>query len=282
MTEYQGIGEISVFRSPVWYLRQIKKCYVEFGRNLVSNNAFGNHFVMRLISIFWIIFLIVFTIALVKLIMRHEIRFRNFMICILVLFCMPVTSLLFYLGSEDVFYHILMKESLALCWLFPIIYVDQELRNNKGRLVGEIVTCILAVILGNTAIGDNILYLSLYTSYEKTFALENRIVYRVEQLSTEELKCVYIHENLRGEDYSDNNLDQADIDAIATKTGIIPYAYNTHVWFINHYIGGNYSIPTEGQIADIRNSEEFNAMPVWPADESVEIIKDVIVVKLGH
>lgn len=276
------MDKITLFRSPFWYLRQTKKCYIEFVKALLYNNAFGNNFIIKMAFGFWVIFCILLVTMMVQKFIRQKTKRGSIAFAGFAIFCLPIASLLFYLTSDEIRYHILMKESIALCWVLPVMCIDQALVYNEGKLVREIMTGMLLIILGNTAVGTNILYLSLYTSYEKTYALENRIVYKIEEINTENLKGLYIHENVNSDDYSDQNFEQVDIDGIATKNGIIPYVYYTHVFFINQYIGGNYRLPTGEQIADIKATAEFATMPVWPEEGAVQIINNVIVVNLGN
>ena len=62
--------------------------------------------------------------------------------------------------------------------------------------------------------------------------------------------------------------------------GIIPYRDIIYARMINYYLGGNYVVDWEKNDA-VRDSAVFADMKVWPEKGSVEIIDDVIVVKMG-
>ena len=52
--------------------------------------------------------------------------------------------------------------------------------------------------------------------------------------------------------------------------------------YIRNFLGIRYEIlDSEEQIEEIRKSEEFQKMPIWPSVGCTELIGDVIVVKLG-
>ena len=132
---------------------------------------------------------------------------------------------------------------------------------------------------------DNISYLASHISYEKSYAISERIVDRVEQTEGyKDMESIYLCGNIDQEKYDDVNFKNKSV----IGNNIIPYETKTYTFFINIYLGENYTLLNDmdrsgmDKIEEIQRTLEFQDMPVWPELGCTKLIDNVMVVKLSE
>ncbi|MCM1185641.1 MAG: hypothetical protein NC251_01005 [Lachnoclostridium sp.] len=176
-----------------------------------------------------------------------------------------------------------MVQSVALIWILGVMWLDNMEQNKLYAVVKEVMVLILLLNIGNYIVGANISYFGFYNGYEKTTALFTRVVDRIEQLpDIDSAKYLYVGGAIKDE-YQDQSFLRPLNNMTGVRYGIIPYYYPIYVYMINQHIGGNYAIVYEQTDKDnIIFTKEYQEMPEWPAEGSVRLIDNVIVVKFSE
>lgn len=291
LLEYQGISDASLLKPLDEYFAVVKECWPELLRLMFKDNMYGNEVVAGLVMFFWSGALALFLVKCVKEIKRK--RYVN-VICSVVFFALlPIAVYCVKFLSENVVYHKLMVQSVAVIWLIPIIVLDNiEFKKPIiSKVCAEILLILLLINYGNWIIGNNICYVSMHKAYEKGYALALRIADRIEQIPDFETtdflyvagtEYMRIGETADSNLYLDSDLYRVTQSMTGISASIIQYANPLYVFMINEYIGGDYeTLYTQDEISAIKDSVKYKEMPTWPREGSVGIINNVIVVKMA-
>lgn len=280
LTSYQGISDSTLIHPLHWYFKRFFDSFKDI-IHLFVTDAYENKYALIAITIIWSVIILFVICRMVSLL-------RNKMVTCaiwggLAILLIPMAVYCLRLLSDGVNYYGLMVESIAFVWILPIMILDESISvSRKGRrnkaVLAAMVICYL-VNLWNYVIVDNISYLASSIAYEKSYALSERIVDRMEQTEGyENMEYVYFYGDVETEKYEDVRFQNKSVNG----NKIIPYANIPYTYFINIYIGGNYEVLNNAQrMSEIQESLEFQNMPVWPTAGCTKMIGKVMVVKLG-
>lgn len=204
-------------------------------------------------------------------------------VAVSVIVLMPVFYYAVYFTSSEVEYHMLMVYAIVTFYILAICFFDDVDMEQKIPLkVGASATwlAIIAVII-NFGIVANISYFNMHIKYEKSLALADRVLTRIEAL----------------EDYKEiNNIavigypklyspltSKTIPEAIPSITGsagesFLQSSYHYQKLFEVYYGVGIMAAPAQ-KIEEIQKTTQFKEMGVWPATSSVQIIDGTVVVK---
>ena len=280
LSSYQGIAESTLLHAPIWYAEKICDSYKKTYLTILRDDIFDNSFIQGCVFVLCIVCLCMIVYRSAGLFMQREwgLMLRLWSGLLLI----PIAAFGMSFLSEGVVYHKLMMQSLALIWAIPILLLDSETANKAVHVLAELAAIGIVLNVGSYVIGDNIIYFSNKVSYEKTYALSVRLVARMEEIENyETAEYVYIAGSMN---YMDADLAGKTRYMLSRPGGDILTYYNLgYVRMINRYIGGHYEALTSAEKIDaLTSSLAYQEMPVWPAQDSVRMIDNVIVAKLSE
>lgn len=186
------------------------------------------------------------------------------------------------LNTEDV-PHILMIYSYALVFVFVIRLLELCTENPRWRMPRRFALLVCALLVFRFMSVSNIGYLHLQTAAQTTQAFANRIAMRIEEQPGYGDLAVYITGGYpyyfvqpRLEDRFPITDDMTGLRADA----VIPAAYMLNA-YLQEVLHVPVRVPYSDELERVKSSEAFQEMPSWPAEGSVAVVEDVIVVKLS-
>ena len=226
---------------------------------------------------------------------------------LIILFClaaMPLTCSMIYFLSPEVRYYMLMYAGFSLIYLLPVLLYDaltadvtnvqdadakaeagphsnSAAQNVSGSAALPLSWCcviLTTLTIFNFALIDNISYLYMTASNEKTFQLVSRMTDRIEQLDdfeTAKKLCMIGH----FEDYDTISLNLPPAMAGVRDSYIISEQAHFAA-MMDTYFGLTLETCSDEEKETIRESELFAEMDCWPAAGSVRLCGDTVVVKI--
>lgn len=182
--------------------------------------------------------------------------------------------------SPDTFYHILLRMSVSMLFVFPFaIYKDI-----KEKISVKVLACAGAVMAFSFIISANICYFNMNERYEKTYAFCVRLVDRIEQTpgykQGDEIAIL-------GGLPSSTNYPLTDItgDTLVGFFGVDgDYCVNSAdkiAEFSKHYLGVTLNIPDFERQLELVSCDEYNDLEPFPSAKSIGRIDGVWVVRLN-
>ena len=181
-----------------------------------------------------------------------------------------------------------MKMGFVVFYLiFILAYEKTEYRTEKlSNLKAWIIFVLTAVLIFTQIIIANVSYHKLEIAYEKSYGVLIRIADRIEETegADECSKILVLGALLGSEDYSAN----LPPDMTGTTDGYILRADDEIVGqsvlcsALNDYCGKNYTFVYGSEKKDITDKIDLCNLGVWPEANSVLVIDDVIVIRLGE
>ena len=175
---------------------------------------------------------------------------------------------------------------LVFYLLFVLVYEKLEFKNIKFEAVKSWAVLILTfVLIFNYILIANISYHKLNMAYEKSLGTLNRIADRIEQTEgSDECEKILVLGALEGSQAYSVNLPP---DMTGTTDGYILRADDEIVGqsvfcsAINDYCGKNYIFLAGREKQELLNKIDESNLTVWPDKNSILIIDNVVVIKLG-
>ena len=281
LLDYQGFGDaaslsgINIYAS----LYTIKESF--FGYFFDFSNGINAFSIINIV--------IVLTSAILYLahIIKNKIGLLKSLIIAAFVAFLPVgASVLSFLNSS-IDYHNLMKMGFLIFYLlFILIYekIDFE-KINFQAIKSWSVLVISAVLIFNYIIIANVSYHKLNMSYEKSIGSLNRIADRIEQTDgANECDSVLVLGALDNSEAYSSNLPP---DMTGTTDGFIIRADDEIVGqsvlcsALNDYCGKEYKFLSGEEKQELLDKIDENNLSNWPDKNSIQIISNVIIIKLG-
>ena len=226
-----------------------------------------------------IIFILLFIASYIIIYFKQKLYHRKLQSILLV-----VASLLFIPGayildflSEEVVYLFRMQYCLVLTYMLLIKLADEYLM----RWLSETVMILMIVIISNFAIIANISYFNMELCWEQTYATAIQM-----QIRIYDLKEYEDGEKIAIIGYLDSDDREWVLNKIPYILGVsdtnIMKNENSIISILNNDFGMKLEPISEEQKASILETSEYSSMPCWPSRESVQMINDVIVIKLSE
>lgn len=209
---------------------------------------------------------------------------RLTLLCVLTFFLPLMCSLIYVMTPEADQINMLMVFPYLLVYVFPLTL--WEMTEQKTAIAGAAVIVLFFLTGFAQYRVINEAYLRNYIAYERIYALCNRIITKAEHLEGYRYSDALL---LVGEYYPDPDpvsvYDPGEgryltIEGISAEHGLFTYGVRHH--FFRQYLGvhGAFYLPLE-TVEEIAASEEFQEMPLFPADGSIRLIGNIWVVKLS-
>ncbi len=274
LVNHHGLGSIH-FPSLSEFLQAIKQSIIDtiyyYVGSLSKLNLYG---ISSLVS------LLILGIFLVMLVYKKKVyKYGSHLFLAAVsLLLIPCACHCFYFVTNEVEYYALMQFPLVLSFGFLFWEYEQvDTKHAIGQWGVVLSTVILIYVL---IVSANVAYRVQTLSYEKTYAMMDRVVARMEELpnyqDAEKLAVI-------------GNLPGTDIYAYGTAPALAGYADSYLVSHQKHVVSmldEYYGVKLEGVSDEIKEElmslQEVGDMPVWPNNGSVTQVNDIIVVRFSE
>lgn len=222
----------------------------------------------------------------------------TFILLLVVCGFVPLAAAFIYFMAPDVDYSMLMLYAYALIFVMVLAMLDYCMKiweqtadfNNIKKYVAQIVVIFTVAVISVSCYSDYLLtnraYLRMDVAKERVESYFNRILARVEATDG------YIAGDgvtILGDFYYKDNPSTVEIDAfdsedlkelsgVALENGLITGGVRDN--FIRTFVGFDVAHLDYEEKEEIKNSEQYKEMAVYPQDGCVQKINDVWVVKL--
>lgn len=287
LNSYQGISSIGLSNLK-GFLLQIPLAYKNFIRQLIVTPYTTGIYRGIQILFFVIAFGLVIYLAVANRL--HQEPWRVILL-ILGISLFPLALNFITVLSVGAEVHALMIYSFVLGFVFALKLIEVaaqtmiENRMASWPIIFLVGAALAGGLVWNNFCVSNTAYLRLQVCYENSFALANRVAVRIESLEgySPKLPVAVIGE-------ADRSLYGGTVGAFSqfnslTGTGdrllFSPEPHFRTRVFIENYIGLHMPTPNKEQKEMLNNAEEIKNLPSYPAEGSVVLYKDIIVVKLS-
>ena len=281
LLDYQGFGDaatlngIDIFAS--FYI--IKESF--FGYFFDFSNG------INVFSLINAIILIASIIWYVVYIIKNKIGVLKSSLVAVFVILLPICANVLCFINSDLDYHNLMKMGF-LCFylLFILIYEKVDFEKTSFQSIKSwSVLVISAVLIFNYIIIANVSYHKLNISYEKSIGTLNRIADRIEQIDgSDDCNSILVIGTLENSEAYSSNLPP---DMTGTTDGYIIRADDEIVGqsvlcsALNDYCGKKYKFLSGEEKQKLLSKIDKDSLSNWPDKNSIQIIENVIVIKLG-
>lgn len=200
---------------------------------------------------------------------------------------LPLAASVLAFVNSTVDYHNLMKMGFFVFYIFLILQYEKRDENAQTyrAVKAWTILAVTALLVCNQIVIANVSYHKLNMAYEKSYGILIRVADRIEQTEGAEScdKLLVVGHLADGDAYS----ARLPMDMTGTTDGLILRADDEAVGqsvlcsALNDYCGTAYTFVAGEQKAALLETDEVKNLESWPAKQSICIMGDVIVVKLG-
>ncbi|WP_026907564.1 glucosyltransferase domain-containing protein [Paucisalibacillus globulus] len=282
VTSYQGIDQIGKQDGNVVeiFTKILDTAAHFFFRGLVTDAPINLFEILNSLLILLIILGIILAVYENK-IYRAPFRIVLLLVSIILL---PIFGYILYFVSPGVLYHMLMIMSLVFIYIIPVLIYDKlTLSNILVKPVAWGTVIILFLTIFNFAVISNISYFNMTLKYEKSFALANRVLNRMEQTEGYEnvSKIVIVGKEVVHTKIGTEIIPNS-IPSMTGATGEIfivePYHFTE---MLSTRFGTTLKEVKDEQFEHLVRSDLIKQMDTWPSNDSIRIIDDIVIVKFS-
>lgn len=285
LTTYKGLDSMGQIPLHLIGIR-ILNCYQTFGRYLTGKL----YFMPKPAVICNIFVLCVCLLSCLNTFIRKlkDKKYFDGMLFLLFVAVLPIGMCLMDLaaGENDT----LSVYAICLLYIFVIWLCDSIQDQRKKKFAKYISISSIAMVICFYFI-TQIYYYKIHVFYQRTYAIANRMVMRIEELEEyPRIRKVAIGGTLRERrDYgtSETMFD----DVIISDRGLVgqyvglnyansDYSLSKFASFANGFLGSNFEYAKMSEMTQRLKTDRYAEMPVWPRKGSIRVIDDIIVVKL--
>lgn len=292
-TSYQGLDSMGGFKSALALVKIVLVAYYEFLNFFYRRGFFVQSPVMVVINV--ILTILVLGIMIKK--GRQEKRSLGYWCVMAAIVCgIPLVFNLISVASQNVT-HILMQYSFVMPYLMCVMLVDRFAvqgntdRKKKPACVPIFVGVLAGLVVYKGYITDNEIYFRQQLNYEATYSYTLRMLYRIEEFEgyTPDMKVALINETPQRSDHitimMENYPDEmAHFDYLNDMVGTEPHTFvkraNDVADFCRHFHGYDMQLADTTDFAAVAQTEEFAQMAAYPGEGSMQIINNILVIKL--
>lgn len=198
---------------------------------------------------------------------------------------LPIGASVLCLINSSMDYHNLMMMGFCMFYLFFLLPYEKVGERGPGQVKAWMILMVSVILIFNQIVIANVSYHKLSMAYEKSYGTLIRIADRMEQTEGAET-CSQI---LVLGALEDSEAYSAILppDITGTTDGVILRADDEVVGqsvfcsAINDYCGKNYQFLAGEEKLAFLEKMDVNSIPNWPAGESLFVMDQVIVIKLG-
>lgn len=285
--EFNNYASDSISFSLSYLLEGIRLAYVNFLRFFY----WAHHRLMPTSLSRKLHFLLFVAIAVLLLLWlcRQKKPFAARLLLLLVLIgILPLAINCMYLITTEGSIHTLVLYSFTAVYILAAVLADlwmQEYVSTKPaecirRLTLDAIAVILALIVCINVYVANTAYLTMHLRYENAYAFYTSLTAQIrQQPDFREGTRIAVIGNWQSPDFYYSRLEFTDY--LMGVKGFLPSDYSAP-YFMEYYIGFPAEFVSDEEAEAIRTTEEFRNMSTYPYYGSMELIDDVIVVKLSE
>ena len=282
LLEYQGVSSalslsgINVFASLYTVKSALTDYFFDFSNGIT---LFG---ILNCLIFAITVFLYVFDII------KQKTSIPKLLLIALYVILLPIGACVLAFVNSQVDYHNLMKMGFFIFYLFFILHFEKS-SFSAGKINAAKAWTILGItfiLVFNNIIIANVSYHKLNMAYEKSYGVLIRLVDRIEQTEgSDQCDRILVLGALKNSEAYSASLPP---DITGTTDGLILRADDAVVGqsvlcsALNDYCDKSYSFLAGEEKAALLDKIEEDAMGIWPASDSVIIVDNVIIIKLGN
>lgn len=225
-------------------------------------------------------FLLLFTIYFI---IKKKVYKRPFALCCVLLayFCIPMLAYVIRFVSVKVEYHTLMVMSLSFIYVFLLLLSEQLNDESKlEKILKRLAMLVLCGVCYVNILNANYSYYQMNLSYEKSYAIALDVLNRVETTDgfdgTQKIAIYGIY------DASTDIVVEENPEIIGVSNGTVLTSQDHFINMWKFLMGRVYSGASEEELWEIKELESFSEMNTYPYAGCVEMINDIVVVKLSE
>ena len=216
---------------------------------------------------------IVLTIYYIKAIKAKE--YLRIIILTVLVIMLPLSINSIYLISSAEGIHTLVLYSFVSTYIFAVV-VLQEIDFDKRMIHKDVVSLSLILVIISNIYIANKSYLQLHLCYENTYSFYTSLMTEVKMTKGFDANSKVA---LIG-NYNDYSVDNQFHNKITGICGSLIDPWSKEC-FISYFIGDDYCYATNEEIEQVKKTDEYKDMKIYPYYGSVKKIGNYIVVKLG-
>ena len=196
---------------------------------------------------------------------------------------LPIAMNLMYIISSGIEIHSLMIYANFFILILPLVFIEKLPETKFMKVINKIIIITLIAMSYKYIVYANECYFKLNLSYENTISFYTTLVTRIQSTPgyNEDTKVAFIGFNDVANIYnnSENFKDIEEFTGILSNKQMIT-AYSKEN-FIKNYIGVDFNYLSEQGIIQLESREEVKQMNIYPYDNSIKMIDNIIVVKFS-
>ncbi len=281
LLEYQGFDDATSLKGIdiAGALYTIKESFISYFFDFSKGpNVFG--------IINSIVFVLTFVLYLADVI-KNKLSIGKILMLSVFVILLPIGASVLSFINSGIDYHNLMKMGFLVFYLFFILqYEKSERKSTKLNAVKSwAILGVSVLLIFNQTIIANVSYHKLNMAYEKSYGTLIRIADRIEQTEgAGECDSILVLGYLPESEAYSANLPP---DMTGTTDGYILRADDEIVGqsvlcsALNDYCGKNYKFISGEEKSELLKRTDTDSLKNWPAKNSILVIDNVIVIKLG-
>ena len=283
LSDYQGIGE-SDFPGIAEIKARLLKVISDFLEFFSPSQVLAFNVWMRIALVLSLLLLALFFFVLYIRLQAYKSLLRNGLL-LFCLICIPPAVNVIYLISDGVNFHMLMRHAWCLLFIAVIVLFEKTapLLPKNGRACTEwIAFASLFLIVWNYILLSNIGYFNMNFRYEKTYALclELRDRLKASEDFDKDRPIAFIG------NYSKTYQMDATAELLAPMAGmngkrVFGATSRAYLPFFQNCLGEDITVVTPEEEKALKETPEFQEMPRYPKEGSIQVINDVTVIKLN-
>ena len=278
LSSYLGIDAVAsqgLFAGLVFKLKSALQSFAYF---FLSRNVFT--YGWTLYAVLNCIFLCCLGFMLVFVFFRSKVFKRKLQLVLFVLAtaAIPVFACIWQFVSQDVSYHLVMMQSFVVLYIFTIA-LSSELDKPVFK---QFVCVLLAFICIKFSIQANQVYFEMNRTIENSRATGIEMISRIHQMDDGSIdKIALIGTVERSLAASGNSYhDEIMVHAHQVRTNLVYDHIYGNLW-LNAFAGSYYTPVSSDELNKLSEDEHIRNMPSWPLKDSIQIIDNIVVVKLS-
>ncbi len=229
----------------------------------------------------------VFSLAgIVLIVLKKRINKHAIIMLVFLLLFMPLGMNVVYVLSQG-FKHSLMTYSFSFFSVFSVMVYDilelDGIFQTKAKLI---VPLMCSVLLLNHVLFANQLYIRNDLHSQAGIAFMTRLIGRMETTEgykvgeTPVLILGLVDEN--PSDYENKSFAFANDPLVGTSHHLAVSYYGTYQPFFNYVVGYPIKLIPLSEVNDYLNNPDIQSMPIYPAEGSLKMVNDVMVIRLSE
>lgn len=274
VNHYQGIesvGKISLSLFIGGIKNTIRSLLLFFLEWNVFEHGWTLYGILNVLFLF-VLFSVVLAAVIRSKLYKRRIQFILFLLCMV---AVPFFCCIWHFVSAEVIYRPMMLQSVCVLYIFAVIL---SFSLGAERFLKPIVL-LMSVIVFNYGLQANICYYLMNQSYEASYATGIEMVSRI-HLMDEEVDKIAVVGDIAGDVCWDTTEygKKAHLLSSCLEENLLFNQEHT-VLFLNNTFHCNYSQATD--LEYLERSDVVKQMGNWPANDSMKMIGDTLVIKLS-